>query len=99
MMKKCPAASTASSKSKRNGFSTPLVTGIALTAARTGTWTEDEDEDLQLKKAIETQGDKDSTAISTLVPSRTKKQCWNSSEPNKFQREWFSREAENYILD
>jgi myb proto-oncogene protein len=52
-----------------------LYPSIALTAGRTGSWTADED--IKLKKAIEMHGDKDWIAISALVPSRTKKQCWN----------------------
>jgi hypothetical protein len=34
-------------------------------------------EDIQLKDAVQTHGDKDWVAISLLVPGRTKKQCWN----------------------
>jgi hypothetical protein len=42
---------------------------------RTGKWTEDEDS--KLKDAVQTHGDKDWVTISALVPSRTKKQCYN----------------------
>jgi myb proto-oncogene protein len=51
---------------------------IALTAGRTGEWSEDED--IKLQDAVQTQGDKDWAAISSLVPGRTKMQCsgrWN----------------------
>jgi hypothetical protein len=50
-----------------------LNPSIALTAGRTGTW--EEDEDIKLKDAVQTQGDKDWAAISALVPGRTKRQC------------------------
>jgi hypothetical protein len=46
-----------------------------VTDKGTGTWTEDED--LNLKTAVQTHGDKDWVQICRLVPSRTKKQCWN----------------------
>jgi hypothetical protein len=42
---------------------------------RTGKWTEDEDS--QLKVAVQTHGGKDWGAISALVPGRTEKQCYN----------------------
>jgi hypothetical protein len=42
---------------------------------RTGKW--EEDEDSKLKNAVQTQGDKDWDAISSLVPGRTHKQCSN----------------------
>jgi hypothetical protein len=40
-----------------------------------GKWTEDEDN--RLEKAIEMRGCKDWAAIASLVPGRTKIQCWN----------------------
>jgi hypothetical protein len=50
-----------------------LDPSIALTAGRTGAW--EEDEDIKLKDAVQTQGDKDWAAISALVPGRTRTQC------------------------
>jgi hypothetical protein len=53
---------------------------------RTGKWTEDED--TKLKDAVQTLGDKDWAAISTVVPGRTTKQCrdrWRKQmDPNRF---------------
>jgi hypothetical protein len=46
---------------------------IVLTAGRTGKWAEDED--IKLKDAVHTHGDKDWAAISALVPGRTRTQC------------------------
>jgi Myb-like DNA-binding protein BAS1 len=40
---------------------------------RTGKWVEDED--IQLKDAVQTNGGKNWVAISSLVPGRTKQQC------------------------
>jgi hypothetical protein len=54
------------------GFLDP---NIASTAGRTGKW--GEDEDVKLKGAIQTHGDKDWDAITALVPGRTKHQCHN----------------------
>jgi protein involved in temperature-dependent protein secretion len=48
---------------------------IALTAGRTGTWTEDEDS--KLKDAVRTHGSKNWVAISALVSGGTKSQCRN----------------------
>jgi myb proto-oncogene protein len=48
-------------------------TSIALTAGRTGKWTEDED--LKLKAAVQTHGGKNWNAIAALVPGRTRLQC------------------------
>jgi myb proto-oncogene protein len=56
-----------------------LKPSIALTAGRTGQWTEDEDS--KLEDAVQTHGGKDWVAISLLVPGRTKKECnqrWHS---------------------
>jgi hypothetical protein len=47
---------------------------------RTGKW--EEDEDSKLKDAIQTHGDKDWVAILSLVPGRTRHQCyrrWNDA--------------------
>jgi myb proto-oncogene protein len=55
-----------------------LHPSIALTAGRTGEWSEDED--IKLQDAVQTHDDKDWAAISSLVPGRTKMQCsgrWN----------------------
>jgi hypothetical protein len=52
-----------------------LNPSIALTAERTGKWTEGEDAKLQ--DAVQTHGSKNWVAISALVPGRTKKQCWS----------------------
>jgi hypothetical protein len=46
---------------------------ITLTAGSKGKWTAIEDS--QLKDAVQTHGDKDWSAISALVPGRTKVQC------------------------
>jgi hypothetical protein len=51
-----------------------LDPSIALTAKRTGTWTVDED--IKLKAAVQTHGGKDWAAIGTMVPGRTKNQCY-----------------------
>jgi hypothetical protein len=48
---------------------------IDLANGRTGKWAEEEDNNL--KDAVQTHGDKDWSAISVLVPGRTKKQCSN----------------------
>ncbi len=50
-----------------------LDPSIALTAGRTGKWTEDEDS--KLKDAVQTHGGKNWGAIAALVPGRTKNQC------------------------
>jgi hypothetical protein len=50
-----------------------LDPSIALTAGRTGTWTEDED--LKLKAAVQMHGGKDWAAIAAMVRGRTKNQC------------------------
>jgi hypothetical protein len=42
---------------------------------RTGKWAEDEDS--ELKDAVQTHGDKDWVALAALVSGRTKKQCYN----------------------
>jgi regulation of enolase protein 1 (concanavalin A-like superfamily) len=47
---------------------------IDQTNERTGIWTVVED--MRLKVAVQTYGDKDWGAISELVPSRTQMQCW-----------------------
>jgi hypothetical protein len=41
----------------------------------TGKW--EEEEDIKLKAAVQTHGGKNWVAIATLVPSRTRLQCWN----------------------
>jgi hypothetical protein len=52
-----------------------LNPSMSLTAGRTGAW--EEDEDIKLKDAVQTQGEKDWVAISALVPGRTRSQCNN----------------------
>jgi hypothetical protein len=65
----------------RNRWQDMLDLSIALTAGRTGKWTEDED--LKLKNAMQMQmqmqmkSGKDWVAIAALVPGRTKSQCRN----------------------
>jgi ribosome recycling factor len=46
---------------------------IALTAGRSGKWKEDED--IKVKDAVQTHGDKNWDAIAALVPGRTTSQC------------------------
>jgi hypothetical protein len=48
---------------------------IPLVNKRTGTWAEDED--VKLKDAVQTHGDKNWAAISALVTGRTQQQCRN----------------------
>jgi hypothetical protein len=48
---------------------------IDRTNGRTGKWAEDED--IKLKDAVQTHGDKDWNAIAALIPGRTKQQCHN----------------------
>jgi hypothetical protein len=50
-----------------------LVSNIDPTTARSGKWTADED--IKLKDAVQTHGDKDWEPIAALVTGRTKKQC------------------------
>jgi hypothetical protein len=52
-----------------------LDSSIGEATRRTGKWAEDEDS--KLKDAVQRHGDKDWIAISTLVPGRTPRQCWN----------------------
>jgi hypothetical protein len=52
-----------------------LDPSIDQATVRTGTWAEDED--IKLKDAVQTHGDKDWVAVTALVPSRTQKQCYN----------------------
>jgi hypothetical protein len=52
-----------------------LEPGIDRVKGCTGTWKEDED--INLKAAVQQLGDKDWVAIAALVPGRTKKQCWD----------------------
>jgi hypothetical protein len=47
---------------------------IALTTGRKGKWTEDED--IKLNDAVQRHGGKDWVAIATLVPGRTRIQCY-----------------------
>jgi hypothetical protein len=47
----------------------------ALTAGREGKWAENED--IELKNAVQTHGGKNWGAISAMVPSRTQKQCYS----------------------
>jgi hypothetical protein len=41
---------------------------------RTGKW--GEDEDVELKDAVETHGDKDWVAVASMIPGRTRTQCY-----------------------
>jgi hypothetical protein len=59
----------------RNRWCGILDPNIGQASGHMGKWTASED--IQLKDAVQTQGDKDWVAISTLVPSRTKRQCWD----------------------
>jgi hypothetical protein len=52
-----------------------LKPSIALTAGSIGAWTTGEI--IKLKAAVQTHSGKDWVAIAALVPSRTRKQCWN----------------------
>jgi myb proto-oncogene protein len=52
-----------------------LIPSIALTAGRTGEWSEDEDS--KLKDAVQTPGGMSWGAIAALIPGRTKIQCGN----------------------
>jgi hypothetical protein len=57
----------------------PEIDGVSgkidRVSGSTGRWAEDED--MKLKDAVQTHGDKDWVAISALVPGRTKIQCCN----------------------
>jgi hypothetical protein len=59
----------------RSRWHNALVPGIDGVNGCTGTWKEDED--INLKAAVQQLGDKDWVAIAALVPGRTKKQCWD----------------------
>jgi hypothetical protein len=52
-----------------------LNPSIGRASRRKGKWSAADDS--QLKHAVQTHGDNDWVAISTLVPGRTKKQCWD----------------------
>jgi hypothetical protein len=52
-----------------------LDPSIALTPGRTGTWTENED--IKLQHSVQMHEGKDWVAIATLVPGRTKMQCYS----------------------
>jgi hypothetical protein len=62
-----------------------LDPSIDRLSQRTGKWSEDEN--IKLKDAVQTHGDKDWGAIAALVPGRTKSQCssrWKKSiDPNR----------------
>jgi hypothetical protein len=58
-----------------NRWKDVLVSNIAPTAGRTGTWTEDEDS--KLKAAVQTHGGKNWREIAALVPGRAENQCWH----------------------
>jgi hypothetical protein len=62
-------------KQCNNRWHTVLDSSIAVTTGRMGKW--EEDEDMKLKDAMQTQGDKDWAALSALVPGRTSNQCWH----------------------
>jgi hypothetical protein len=64
-----------------------LDPSIALTAERTGTWTEDEY--LKLKAAVQTHGGKNWNKIAAMVPGRTRLQCnkrWHDALNPSFGR-------------
>jgi hypothetical protein len=52
-----------------------LNANIDRTNRRTGKWAEDEDS--KLKNAVQTHGGKNWAAVASLVPARTRQQCWN----------------------
>jgi hypothetical protein len=62
-------------KQCRHRWNDVLGPSIGRTSGRKGKWKDDEDS--KLKDAVQTHGDKDWVAISLLVPTRTKKQCWH----------------------
>jgi hypothetical protein len=62
-------------KQCQNRWHNGLNPSIALAAGHEGKWTEDEDSNL--KDAVQTHGGKNWGAVASLVPSRTKKQCWS----------------------
>jgi hypothetical protein len=65
-----------SQKQCSNRWHVVLDPSIELTNERTGKWAEDED--IKLKAAVQTHGDKKGwDVISAMVPGRTLKQCWN----------------------
>jgi hypothetical protein len=71
-------AALVSSRTKlqcRNRWHHALNPSIALTAGREGGWAENEDK--KLKDAVLTHGGKNWAAIATLVPDRTKLQCYH----------------------
>jgi hypothetical protein len=51
-----------------------LKQSVAVAPGRLGPWTEDEDN--KLINSVQSHGGKDWFAIATLVPGRTKSQCW-----------------------
>jgi hypothetical protein len=59
----------------RNRWHNVLHANLDRTPGRTGTWIEDEV--IQLKAAVQIHGGKDWAAIATLVPGRTRSQCWS----------------------
>jgi hypothetical protein len=59
----------------RNRWDCVLNPSIALTAGRMGIWTADED--LRLKNSVQGHGGRNWVLIATLVPGRTKVQCYN----------------------
>jgi hypothetical protein len=64
----------------RHRWKNALNPSIALTAGRTGKWSEDED--TKLKDAVQTHGGKNWDAIALLVPGRTRIQCRSSRWKN-----------------
>jgi hypothetical protein len=52
-----------------------LDPSISRASGRSGKWTEDEDS--ELRDAVQTLGDKEWVAISALVPGRMRRQCYN----------------------
>jgi protein involved in temperature-dependent protein secretion len=61
-------------KQCRNRWHNGLNPSIGRASARKGKWAEDEDN--KLKAAVLTHGGKDWVAISSLVPCRTRSQCF-----------------------
>jgi hypothetical protein len=77
---------------RKNIWHGALHPSISRTATRTGIWREEED--IELKAAVHTHGDKDWVANAALVPSRTRIQCRNRlrdpsiDRVNRCMRKW-----------
>jgi hypothetical protein len=58
----------------QNRWMDVLDPNIDRANGRTGKWREDED--VELKDAVETHGDKDWVAVAAMIPGRTRTQCY-----------------------